>query len=208
VTSGRETLRDGTRAVLAELHAIDTAVFDAVAGSETPLLDDPLRRLSNAANRTALWLASAAVIASVGGRRGRRAGLAGTVALGATSLTVNAVVKQLARRSRPPAAAQSARSVRMPSSGSFPSGHSAAGFAFAAAVSTELPALALPLRATAAAVAYSRVHTGVHYPGDVVAGAVLGGSIGHVVGVVLASRRGRRLAGASMLPHHVGPTAC
>jgi undecaprenyl-diphosphatase len=207
VTSGRDGLRDGARAVLAELHAVDVAIFDAVAGTETPLLDDPLRRLSNAANRTGLWLATAAVIGVAGGARGRRAALAGTLALGVTSLTVNAVVKQFARRGRPAPAALSARTVRMPTSGSFPSGHSAAGFAFAAAVSTELPALALPLRATAAAVAYSRVHTGVHYPGDVVAGAVLGGSIGHVVGVVLASRRSGGLVGAT-LSHPAVATAC
>ena len=206
MTSGREALQGGARAVLEELRTVDVAIFDAVASSETPMLDAPLRTLSNAANRTGLWLASAAVIGAVGGRRGRRAALAGTIALGATSLTVNAVVKQLARRGRPAAAEKSARSVRMPSSGSFPSGHSAAAFAFAAAVSTELPALALPLRATAAAVAYSRVHTGVHYPGDVVAGAVLGGSIGHVVGVVLASRRGDLVGAMLALP--AGSTAC
>ena len=32
----------------------------------------------------------------------------------------------------------------------------------------------MPLRALAALVAYSRVHTGVHYPGDVLAGALIG----------------------------------
>ena len=37
-----------------------------------------------------------------------------------------------------------------------------------------LPAAAAPLWALAALVAYSRVHTGVHYPGDVVAGSLLG----------------------------------
>ena len=36
------------------------------------------------------------------------------------------------------------------------------------------PAAAVPLRALAALVAYSRVHTGVHYPGDVLAGALIG----------------------------------
>ena len=35
-------------------------------------------------------------------------------------------------------------------------------------------AAAVPLRALAALVAYSRVHTGVHYPGDVLAGALIG----------------------------------
>jgi undecaprenyl-diphosphatase len=68
----------------------------------------------------------------------------------------------------------STRHVRMPSSTSFPSGHSAAAFAFATGVGHVLPAVAIPLRGLAALVAYSRVHTGVHYPGDVVAGALIG----------------------------------
>ena len=40
-----------------------------------------------------------------------------------------------------------------------------------------LPPAAIPLRALAALVAYSRVHTGVHYPGDVVAGALMGATL-------------------------------
>ena len=53
----------------------------------------------------------------------------------------------------------------MPASTSFPSGHAASGFAFASAIGREQPWLGLALRFLAAAVAYSRVHTGVHYPG-------------------------------------------
>ena len=63
-----------------------------------------------------------------------------------------------------------ARQVRMPSSTAFPSGHSAAAFAFATGVGQVLPAAGVPLRVLAALVAYSRVHTGVHYPGDVLVG--------------------------------------
>jgi undecaprenyl-diphosphatase len=62
----------------------------------------------------------------------------------------------------------------MPRSASFPSGHAASAFAFAYAVGRHLPVLALPTRLLATAVAYSRVHTGVHYPGDVVIGSVAG----------------------------------
>jgi undecaprenyl-diphosphatase len=54
---------------------------------------------------------------------------------------------------------------------------------------------AAPLRLLASAVGYSRVHTGVHYPGDVVLGAVIGASIGDLVGWGLA-RLGRRDGGA------------
>jgi membrane-associated phospholipid phosphatase len=62
----------------------------------------------------------------------------------------------------------------MPASRWFPSGHAASAFAFATVVGHELPCGAVPLRLLASAVAYSRVHTGVHHPGDVVAGALLG----------------------------------
>jgi undecaprenyl-diphosphatase len=45
-----------------------------------------------------------------------------------------------------------------------------------------MPLLAFPLRALAAAVAYSRVHTGVHYPADAVVGSLAGGATGLIVG--------------------------
>ena len=73
------------------------------------------------------------------------------------------------------------RNVAMPASTSFPSGHAASGFAFAAAIGRDQPWLGLALRFLAAAVAYSRVHTGVHYPGDAVAGALIGEGIGQAV---------------------------
>jgi len=72
----------------------------------------------------------------------------------------------------------------MPSSSSFPSGHSASAFAFAAAVGDTVPPLALPLRLLAGAVAYSRVHTGVHYPGDVVVGSLIGAGVGDMTATV------------------------
>jgi undecaprenyl-diphosphatase len=62
----------------------------------------------------------------------------------------------------------------MPDSTSFPSGHAASAFAFAFAISRETPRLAVPIWLLAGAVAHSRVHTGVHYPSDVVIGSILG----------------------------------
>jgi membrane-associated phospholipid phosphatase len=132
---------------------------------------------SNAADHSRLWLGLATVIAAVGGKRGRRAALEGVLAIGVTSAAVNLVIKPLARRRRPErsgSALSGARHVRMPESTSFPSGHAASAFAFAYAVGRHLPQLAVPIRLLAGGVAYSRVHTGVHYPGDVVTGSILG----------------------------------
>jgi undecaprenyl-diphosphatase len=102
--------------------------------------------------------------------------------LAATAVTsglVNGVVKPVVRRERP-SRLETVRThlVRMPTSASYPSGHTASAFAFSTAVGGALPELDTVLRLVATTVAYSRVHTGVHYPGDVIAGALIGASIG------------------------------
>ncbi len=169
---------------LRELGAVDRAVYSAVAATPTPALDEPLRRLSDAANNSRLWLTAAAGLSALGGEAGRRAAARGTVAIGVTSALVNLAVKSAWSRPRPDRAGAGVpvlRNVRMPSSTSFPSGHAAAGFAFAAAIGRDEPWLGLGLRFVAAAVAYSRVHTGVHYPGDAIVGALIGEGIGQGV---------------------------
>ncbi|MFB7586774.1 phosphatase PAP2 family protein [Streptomyces sp. NPDC056169] len=171
-TAEPETLR----AVLRDLRAVDGAVYAAVAATPTPTLDTSLRRLSTAANHSKISLTVAAALALVPGRP-RRAAIAGAGAIAVASASANLLGKRLVHRPRPDREAARvvvSRHVRMPDSASFPSGHTASAVAFAAAVGVVLPGVAVPLGALAAAVGYSRVHTGVHYPGDVVAGAVLG----------------------------------
>jgi membrane-associated phospholipid phosphatase len=185
--------RQRLAASLRELGGVDRAVYAAVASAPTPVLDVPVRRLSIVANNSRLWLGIAAGLAIAGGHRGRRAALTGTVAIGVTSAFVNLGVKSLYARQRPDRAGAGVpdqRQVPMPSSSSFPSGHSAAGFAFATAVGRELPWLGSGLRFAAAAVAYSRVHTGVHYPGDAVIGSLIGAGTGQAVAGIMD--RGRR----------------
>ena len=67
-------------------------------------------------------------------------------------------------------------------------GLAAAAFAFATGVAHVSPAAAVPLRVLAALVAYSRVHTGVHYPGDVAAGSLLGITLGEATARALEGR--------------------
>jgi membrane-associated phospholipid phosphatase len=64
--------------------------------------------------------------------------------------------------------------VAMPTSRSWPSGHSASAFAFATGAGHVLHREGAALRLLAALVAYSRVHTGVHFPADVVVGSLIG----------------------------------
>ena len=171
---------DGWRA---DLERVDVAIYAAIAQTPTPSLDLAMARLSRAADHSKLSLLAAAALSATGARRGRRAAGLGLASVAATSAIVNLGLKPLGRRRRPDRAAMEvpvARHVRMPVSTSFPSGHSAAAFAFATGVGRALPPAAIPLRALAAAVAYSRVHTGVHYPADVVTGALIGTAVAQV----------------------------
>jgi undecaprenyl-diphosphatase len=191
------------RQVLDELDRVDHAVYEAVAATPTPHLDDAMRRLSSAADYSRLSIGASAILAIVGGSRGRRAAASGLVALGATSAVVNVALKLAGRRRRPDrvaAAVPSARQVEMPASHSFPSGHTAAAVAFANGVGQVMPLAAVPLHLLAAAVGYSRVHTGVHFPGDVVAGAVLGATIADVTAGLVPRRAHTDQARRSPLP--------
>ena len=179
----------------AELNRLDVAGYAAVAATPTPEMDAALRRLSLAANYSRLWLGCSALLAAFGGERGRRATQNGLAAIALSSGVVNVVLKPLGNRHRPDRDTHDvpvSRQVDMPSSTSWPSGHSASGFAFATGVGAAWPAMGIPLTAAASIVAYSRVHTGVHYPSDTIAGTVSGIALAPVAVTALERRRRRR----------------
>src|SRR3954454_858553 len=84
----------------------DVAVYAAIAQTPTPTLDRAMGRLSEAANYSRLSMASAAVLATVGGGAGRRAAAGGLAPVPAPSAAVNLLVNPLGRRRRPARVAQ------------------------------------------------------------------------------------------------------
>ncbi len=64
--------------------------------------------------------------------------------------------------------------VRPPDQFSFPSGHTASAFLIMTLLASFFPTLRIPMFCWAATVGIARVYLGVHYPTDVLAGAVLG----------------------------------
>ncbi|MFV0126905.1 bifunctional phosphatase PAP2/diacylglycerol kinase family protein [Streptomyces sp. HMX112] len=163
--------------VMALLSAWDREVFDRVATRHWPGADPVLPRLSHSANHGLLWFGAAAAIATLGrGARSRRAALRGVASLALASATINTVGKRSVRRPRPlrDAVPLVRQLKRQPITTSFPSGHSASAAAFATGVLLESKGWGVAVAPLAAAVALSRVYTGAHYPGDVLAGAALG----------------------------------
>jgi undecaprenyl-diphosphatase len=174
---------------LLDAERIDVAVYAAIASTPTPALDRTMLRLTRVADNAQLSLGASVLLVALRGRSGLRAARSGLASVAATSAIVNLAIKPLAGRRRPDRTAQrvpAARLARMPRYPSFPSGHTASAFAFASGVSHVLPREAVPLYALASVVGYSRVHTGVHFPADVVAGSVVGSALGAITAHRLA----------------------
>jgi undecaprenyl-diphosphatase len=111
------------------------------------------------------------------------------ILVAATALLSNLIVtgiKYAVGRDRPPAVILDPEPLmEVPTTSSFPSGHAATSFACAVVLSRIAPRLTIPLFVLAALIAFSRVYVGVHYPFDVLAGALLGVALGLVVATAL-----------------------
>jgi membrane-associated phospholipid phosphatase len=145
----------------------------------TPAVEAAVLRLAQSGENGLLWHLIAAAGAVFGGRRGRKAFFQAMKIVLAT-LVANTVVKQTVRRARPLLEEELPALTPVLSGRSYPSAHSSTSFAGARALAAAgLPAP--PLYAIAGAMALSRPYLGVHYPSDIVAGALLGDAVGRLM---------------------------
>jgi undecaprenyl-diphosphatase len=125
----------------------------------------------------ALWV----VLLIWGGRRGRMAAAMLIVAVALADQLTCSLLKPLVGRLRPCnalAVADVRLLVARSAALSFPSAHAANAFAMACVVAWRWPKLTAAALAVAVAVGYSRVYVGLHYPLDVIGGAVVGSACG------------------------------
>ncbi len=147
-------------------------------------IDRAAYALSEAGNHSLIWhsinLFDAAVGPAVSGDPGRRGrAVRRSVVQGIEQAIVNGPLKLVFRRERPTPLDDHPHTLRSPLTSSFPSGHASAGACAATLLSSDVGGSGL-WYALAGAIAWSRVHVGVHHPSDVVGGALIGFALARV----------------------------
>jgi undecaprenyl-diphosphatase len=109
-------------------------------------------------------------------RRERRSGAVLATAAAGLALLINQPISHLVERMRPYLAHPGHAHLLIPASHdpSFPSDHATGAFALAFAIWLYDRTFGWILLALAALLSFARVYVGTHYPGDVVAGALIG----------------------------------
>ena len=162
--------------ILTWLRGIDTASFRLINQSlANPVFDWLMPKLAGQRLFVPAVLAGALLLVWKGGRRGRVFALCLALGIALTDGLVCNTLKHALGRPRPCVALADTRClVGCSDSGSMPSSHAANWFAAAMIGFIFYRRSWRILAPVTGAIAFSRVYDGVHYPGDVVAGAILG----------------------------------
>lgn len=151
--------------------------------------------LTHLGDNGGIWIVISCVLLI--SKKTRITGVMSLIALADSFLINNLILKNLVARTRPYEALQGLTLlIERQSDLSFPSGHTAASFAAAMIICRELPrrygTAALIL---AAGIGFSRLYLGVHYPSDVIGGALSG-----ILIAVFVNNCFRQFAGREVLP--------
>ena len=141
--------------------------LDFLQTMHTPLITKIMKAASKLGDAGFIWILLAAVLLMI--PKTRKVGILVSVALLLDVLTCNVILKPLIARTRPYDVNTAVELlIRAPRDYSFPSGHTAASFAAAAALwFADKKKLAIPALVLAVLIAFSRMYFYVHYPTDV-----------------------------------------
>jgi undecaprenyl-diphosphatase len=156
------------------LLSVDHALQVWVVGHRSSFLTPVMSVLSSIGEGGFVWFAIGLALL-VARRLSPRGLLQLTLAILLAALTANETLKPLFGRERPFLATPAMAVIGpRPADASFPSGHSANAAAGATVLSALVPEGRLVWIGLAAAIAYSRIYLGVHYPLDAIVGALVG----------------------------------
>ena len=139
-----------------------------------PFLTPIVQFITSLGDKGLIWIMVCAFLIIV--KKTRKIGVVATVSLALNALVVNLVLKTWIMRIRPFILEEQLELItQIPNDYSFPSGHTSAAFATAVIMYMGLPeGIGIPAMVFAVLMGLSRLYVGVHYPTDVLAGALLG----------------------------------
>jgi undecaprenyl-diphosphatase len=181
--------------MLEALAGADRAAFYAINHATNALFDRLMPLLSDDGLFKPLFVLVFVLLVWRGGRRGRWAALLVVPLLALSDQASSNLLKHAVERVRPCSALPDVR-LLAGCSGSFsmPSSHAANSCAAAVHFALFYPRLAVPLALLAFGVGYSRVYLGVHYPGDVLVGFLVGAAAALLVQLPYRVAERRRTA--------------
>lgn len=157
-------------------------MLDALQALHAPGMDAIMVAVSAFGNAGIGWVAIGIVLICL--RRYRRVGLAMVIAVILAGILSKLIIGELVMRPRPcDVHPDVPLLIPRPFGSSFPSGHAAAAFAaLSVVIAFRMPKrIVVPIAVLAILIAFSRLYLYVHYPSDVIAGAILGAVVGALV---------------------------
>ena len=166
--------------------------LDFLQTIHTPLLDKILAFITSLGNAGIVWIVLVVVLLIL--PKTRKTGIIVAAALLMDLILCNLILKNLVARGRPyDVNTAIAILIKKPLDFSFPSGHTAASFAAMTALFlAKMKKAWIAALILAVLIAFSRVYFYVHYPTDVLGGAVVGilsGIIGYAIVEKIDKRR-------------------
>lgn len=176
------------------MQALEFSVLNWIQSSlRCGFLDAAMPWISRLGNAGLIWIVLTLILLLI--PKYRRTGLTLACALLLDLLCCNLILKPLIARIRPCDVNTAVTLlIARPKDYSFPSGHTAASFAAVSALFFSRSRLWLPALALAVLISFSRLYLYVHWPSDVLAGALLGAVLGFAGRrslLALERRRGR-----------------
>ncbi|WP_346930672.1 phosphatase PAP2 family protein [Clostridium sp.] len=156
------------------LYGIDKGITDAIHfGLQNKVFDAIMPFITRLGDAGFIWITVSIILICT--KKYRKVGITSLLAISISTILTEGIIKHLVERIRPIIAYPIDNPlIKLPTSSSFPSGHTASSIAVAYVLSTYIKRYKFYFISLAVLIGFSRIYLYVHYFSDVLGGAVVG----------------------------------